>query len=350
MRVTAFILVFLAALVFTAQANSYYVFIMATLALTAIAGIGLNILLGLTGQVSFGHVGFYAIGAYTVAILSTAAKLDFWLALPAAIGSVVGRCSRCALRAPTSPWSPPFGFVVENGAAEWRGLTGGQNGIMGVPPVQALGLTFGERGVALLAIAFCGLLTLAFWRLARSQWGAAMRAVKDSEIAAESVGLNPVAIKALAFALSAACAGLAGALFAPLSGFVTPSTFAFLQSILFVLVVIVGGAPAREPAGRWWARDRECCCPASAAGLAERLPAALLRRAMLRCCGSRPRGIVGEAEMVSPAQKGFVSFPRALSRTKGKQNLPRSPISPAFGGVKAATDVAFIARGRGVPA
>src|SRR6185295_9689283 len=81
-----------------------------------------------------------------------------------------------------------------------------------------------------------------FARLARSSWGAAMRAVKDSEVAAESVGLNPVAIKALAFALSAACAGLAGALFAPLSGFVTPSSFAFLQSILFVLVVMIGGA------------------------------------------------------------------------------------------------------------
>ncbi len=66
--------VFAAALAFTAAANSYYVFVMATLALTAIVGIGLNVLLGLTGQVSFGHVGFYALGAYTVAILTTAAK------------------------------------------------------------------------------------------------------------------------------------------------------------------------------------------------------------------------------------------------------------------------------------
>ncbi len=80
-----YVVVFLSALAFTAYANSYYVFIMATLALTAIVGIGLNILLGLAGQVSFGHVGFYAIGAYSVAILTTAAKLDFWLALPLAI-------------------------------------------------------------------------------------------------------------------------------------------------------------------------------------------------------------------------------------------------------------------------
>jgi len=86
------VLAFVAAAVFTSIANSYYVFVMATLALTAIVGIGLNVLVGLTGQVSFGHVGFYAIGAYTVAILTTAAKIDFWLALPAAalLSALVG--------------------------------------------------------------------------------------------------------------------------------------------------------------------------------------------------------------------------------------------------------------------
>ena len=72
MRLAAYLLVFAAALAFTATANQYYVFIMAMLAITAIVGIGLNVLLGLTGQVSFGHVGFYALGAYTVAILAAA--------------------------------------------------------------------------------------------------------------------------------------------------------------------------------------------------------------------------------------------------------------------------------------
>ena len=165
--------------------------------------------------------------------------------------------------------------MVENGAAEWRGLTGGQNGIMSVPTVKAFGASFGERGVALLAIAFCALLVFAFWRLSRSAWGSAMRAVKDSEVAAESIGLNPVAIKALAFALSAACAGLAGALFAPLSGFVTPSTFAFLQSILFVLVVIVGGAGTVS--GRWVGAAIVVLLPALLSGLAGSIPGDLLR-------------------------------------------------------------------------
>jgi branched-chain amino acid transport system ATP-binding protein len=349
MRFLAFAVVFVAALVFTWQANSYYVFIMATLALTAIAGIGLNILLGLTGQVSFGHVGFYAIGAYVVAILSTAAKLDFWIALPLAIllsGAVGALLALPALRV-KGPYlamiTIAFGFVVENGASEWRGLTGGQNGIMGVPTVKAFGAAFGERGVALLAIALCALLTWAFWRLARSKWGAAMRAVKDSETAAESVGLNPVAIKTLAFALSAACAGLAGALFAPLSGFVTPSTFAFLQSILFVLVVIVGGAGTVS--GPLVGAAIVVLLPELLAGLAEyRL--LFFGALMLVVLWLAPEGIVGEVQkwVRRRAKSTSPSIAPDFQNRNERQTLVISDLTIAFGGVKAATGVSFEAR------
>ncbi|HSD53945.1 MAG TPA: ATP-binding cassette domain-containing protein [Burkholderiales bacterium] len=243
----AFALAFVAAAGFAATANSYYVFILGTVALTAIVGIGLNVLLGLTGQVSFGHVGFYAIGAYAVAILTTR-QVSFWLALPAAalLAGLIGALLALPALRVRGPYlamvTIAFGFIVEHTAVEWRDLTGGQNGILGIPSPTAFGMGLGERGVALLAIAFAAVLVYAFWRLSAGPWGKAMRAVRDSETAAESVGLNPVTIKTMAFALSAACAGLAGGMFAPLSGFVTPSTFNFLQSILFVLVVIVGGA------------------------------------------------------------------------------------------------------------
>ena len=92
MRLAAFIVAFAAAIAFTAMGNSYYVFIMATLGLTALVGIGLNVLLGLTGQVSFGHVGFYALGAYAVAILTVGLKWSFWAALPVAavVSGLVG--------------------------------------------------------------------------------------------------------------------------------------------------------------------------------------------------------------------------------------------------------------------
>ena len=343
--------VFAAALAFTATANSYYVYVMATMALTAITGIGLNILLGLAGQVSFGHVGFYAIGAYTVAILTTAAKVNFWLALPLAIALsalVGGLLALPALRV-RGPYlamvTIAFGFVVENGAAEWRGLTGGQNGIMGVPRPEAFGVAFGERGVALLAIALTALLVLGFWRLSRSSWGSAMRAVKDSEVAAESVGLNPVAIKALAFALSAACAGLAGALFAPLSGFVTPSTFAFLQSILFVLVVIVGGAGTVS--GPLVGAAIVVLLPELLAGLAEyRL--LFFGALMLVVLWLAPEGIVGEIQRWLRRRRSQMNVlpleEMNFQSEKQKASLQVSGLTIAFGGVKAATGVAFEAR------
>ena len=228
--------------------NSYYVFVLANVALLAIVGIGLNVLLGLTGQVSLGHVGFYAIGAYAVALLTTKLHWSFWLAWPAAAalaGALGALLALPALRA-KGPYlamiTIAFGFVVENGIVEWRGLTGGQNGVMGVAAPALGAFVRGERAVALIALATVGAALAGYAWLARGTWGVAMRAVRDSETAAESIGLDPVAIKCAAFAISAFFAGVAGGLFAPLAGFVTPQTFGFIQSILFVLVVMIGGS------------------------------------------------------------------------------------------------------------
>ena len=190
MKLVLFALAFAVALAFTAVANSYYVFIMAMLALTALAGIGLNVLLGLTGQVSFGHVGFYALGAYAVAVLEVGAKWNFWAALP--VAALLAGATGALLALPAMRVRGPylamvtiaFGFVVENLAVEWRGVTGGQNGIMGVPQPSLFGFALGERGVAIAAIVLAAAGTWGFHLLAKSRLGAAMRAVKDSEIAA----------------------------------------------------------------------------------------------------------------------------------------------------------------------
>ncbi|NIM43365.1 MAG: ATP-binding cassette domain-containing protein [Hydrogenophaga sp.] len=227
--------------------NGYWVFVLANVALLAIVGIGLNVLLGLSGQVSFGHVGFYAIGAYTVAILTTQAGWSFWAAWP--VAALLGGCAGALLALPALRVKGPylamvtiaFGFIVEHGIVEAGALTGGQNGIMGLA-APSLGFAQGERAVALLAIATVGVALAGYAWLSRGTWGAGLRAVRDAETAAESIGLNPLFIKTVAFAVSAVLAAAAGALFAPLSGFVTPHTFGFLQSILFVLVVMLGGA------------------------------------------------------------------------------------------------------------
>jgi ABC-type branched-subunit amino acid transport system ATPase component/ABC-type branched-subunit amino acid transport system permease subunit len=345
MRWLAFIAAFGAAAAFTAVSNSYYVFIMATLALTAVVGIGLNVLLGLTGQVSFGHVGFYALGAYAAAILTVTAKWPFWAALPLAAlvcGLVGALLALPALRV-KGPYlamvTIAFGFIVEHVAVEWRDLTGGQNGIMGIPQPGGVG----ERGVALASLGLAAVATLAFWRLARSRWGAAMRAVKDSEVAAESLGLNPVAIKTAAFAISAVFAGVAGAFFAPLSGFVTPSTFSFSQSILFVLVVMIGGAGS--VAGPLVGAAIVVLLPEVLAGLAEyRL--LVFGALLLVVLWAAPEGVVGAVHGLFRRRR----LPRRASsgqvalKPERTAALAAEGLSIAFGGVRAASQVSLEAQ------
>lgn len=248
LQVGVLTLALLAAAAAALWVNGYFVFVIAGVAMLAICGVGLNLLLGLTGQVSFGHVGFYAIGAYAVAILTGQAGWSFWAAWP--VGALIAAATGALLALPALRVKGPglamvtiaFGFIVEHGAVEWRALTGGQNGLMGFPQPALPGVDGGERALALIAIAVLAVALAAYARVSRGSWGAAMRAVRDSETAAASIGIDPLRVKTVAFAVSAALAGLAGGLFAPLQGMVTPGMFSFLQSILFVLVVIVGGA------------------------------------------------------------------------------------------------------------
>ncbi len=228
--------------------NGYYVYVIANVALLVIVGAGLNLPIGLTGQISFGHVGFYAIGAYAVALLTAKAGWPFWFAWPvaAAIGGLAGLVLALPALRVRGPYlamvTIAFGFIVQHAIVEMRGLTGGQNGVMGIASPGLGALAQGERAMAIIAILAACVAVAAFARISRGTWGAAMRAVRDSETAAESIGLNPLAVKTVAFALSAVFASAAGGLFAPLSGFVTPQAFEFVQSILFVLVVMIGGA------------------------------------------------------------------------------------------------------------
>ena len=331
--------------------NSYYVFVIATIALTAIVGIGLNVLLGLTGQVSFGHVGFYAIGAYAVAILTTGMGWSFWLAWPAAalIAGAFGMLLALPALRVKGPYlamiTIAFSFIVQHAIVEMRGLTGGQNGIMGVA-APSLGLEMGgERVVALLSLFSAALLFAAYAWLSRGTWGAAMRAVKDSETAAESIGLNPLVIKTVAFTVSAMLAGLAGGLFAPLSGFVTPDSFGFMQSILFMLVVVVGGAGAT--AGP--------LAGALVVGLLPELLSALAEYRLLFFGGLlllvlwvAPDGIVGTLRLVLRRLRGAVAplawqavQPGLGLPARQRQALAAHELGMVFGGVRAVSNLSF---------
>ena len=343
MRLAALVVAFAAAIAFTAMGNSYYVFIMATLGLTALVGIGLNVLLGLAGQVSFGHVGFYAIGAYTAAVLTVALKWNFWLALP--VAALLAGATGALLALPAMRVRGPylamvtiaFGFVIENIAVEWRGVTGGQNGLMGSARPTWLDT---ERAIAIAAIVLAALATWGFHLLSKTRWGAAMRAVKDSEVAAESIGLDPVRIKTAAFAISAVCAGVAGAFFFALSGFVTPSTFAFSQSILFVLVVIIGGAGSL--AGPLVGATIVVLLPEFLAALAEyRL--LFFGALLLGVLWLAPDGVVGVLQRLAGRRRKARLAPAAdvaLAESR-RAVLQAERIGIAFGGVKAATEVSL---------
>ncbi len=241
----AFLAATVAAIIF---ADGYQIYIIALVVLTTMVGVGLNILLGLTGQISLGHVGFYAIGAYVSSILTVKLCWSFWIAFP--LAGVVAGVAGMLLSIPALRVRGPylamvtiaFGFVVEQGAAEWKELTGGWNGMMNIPMPEAFGYTFVERDITLLAAAVAVLAVLLFARLTASPWGMAMRAVRDSEVAGQSLGLNPVSIRVAAFTLSAVVTGLAGSIFAAITNFISPESFPFFQSILFLLVVLIGGA------------------------------------------------------------------------------------------------------------
>jgi ABC-type branched-subunit amino acid transport system ATPase component/ABC-type branched-subunit amino acid transport system permease subunit len=234
-------------LLYAAKADGYAPFILALVAITVVVGVGLNILLGLSGQVSLGHVGFYAIGAYTVAIL-TLKGVNFWLAFPLAgvVAGLIGFVVAMPALRVTGPYlamvTIAFAFIVQHGTIEWRALTGGANGLLGLPAPAIGSVVFAEREIAMLAVTVAGLSLAAFWRLAGSYWGKAMVAVRCSEIAARSIGLNAVIVKTAAFTLSGVFAGLAGGMFTPLLMFVAPDSFPFSQSILFLFAVVVGGA------------------------------------------------------------------------------------------------------------
>ncbi len=331
------------------NSEGYTHFILALVALTTVVGVGLNVLLGLAGQISLGHVGFYAIGAYAAAIL-TLKGLNFWIALPicgAIAGLAGGILALPALRvsgAYLAMVTIAFAFIVQHTTIEWKTLTGGQNGLMGLSTPRLGELSFGEREMALLATMLAGVSLLIFQRLAASAWGKAMVAVRNSETAARSVGLNPVAIKTTAFTLSSIFAGLAGAIFAPLMMFVAPDSFPFSQSIIFLLAVIVGGAG--------WV-----IAPAIGAAITVVLPELLSNLAeyrllffgalLLVVLWLAPEGVIGtlarrlrRPEKLVVSETSF-SLSHFLAKAGKRSTLTVEGIGISFGGVRAASDVGF---------
>lgn len=212
----------------------------------ALVGLGLMLLAGFTGQFSIGHAAFLGVGAYTQGVL-TNMGWPFPLALiaaavlSAAVGVVVGVPALRVKGIYLGIATLSFGFIVEEVLARWESVTGGNAGLHVKPPQIGAWKLDSEPEFYYLCLVLAVLATLGILNLLRSPTGRAFVAIRDSEVSAQSMGINLARYKTLAFALSAALAGLGGALYAHRLQFISPDQFNVLQSIDLLLMVVIGG-------------------------------------------------------------------------------------------------------------
>jgi len=316
----------------------YYAFLIGLMAATALACTGLNVLLGLAGEISLGQGGFLALGAYGVGVLTTVAGWPFLLAWPVATAvalAVAALLSLPALRV-SGPYlamvTIAFGFIVDAASTEWRGLTGGASGIAGIPG------PFGVNGTAALACLCCAAGLAGFDWLRRSPLGLAMAVVATAPAAARSVGIRALPVRTAAFVLAAGAAGLAGGLQAGLTGFIAPSSFPFSQSILFLLVVMLGGAGSTV--GPLAGAVLVGLLPELLAGLAE-YRQLVFGAGLLVVLWLAPRGLAGllpARRAPEPAEAGDIAASLHRAEPAG---LHVDGLGIAFGGVRAVDGVSL---------
>lgn len=245
---------------------------LATLTLIYIMlGLGLNIVVGLAGLLDLGFVAFYAVGAYTYALLSEYFGMSFWACLPisaglaALFGFILGfpvlRLRGDYLAIVTLG----FGEIIRILLNNWTAVTGGPNGISGIAKPTLFGLEFTRRAkeegaetfhqyfdlsysssykvifLYLIAVLLVIFVVYLINRLMRMPIGRAWEALREDEIACRSLGLNRTAIKLSAFTIGASTAGFAGAFFAARQGFISPESFIFIESAIILAIVVLGG-------------------------------------------------------------------------------------------------------------
>ena len=212
----------------------------------SIVSVGLMILVGFTGQVSIGHAAFLAMGAYTEAYLQGhgwpfALSLTFSALVAGITGVIVGLPALRVKGMYLAIATMAFGFIVEEGIARADSITGGNAGRM-LGSLEVFGIPIdSELRMYFMTLIVLALVVLGVMNLLRSPTGRAFVAIRDSEISAQSMGINLARYKTIAFALSAAITGLAGALYAHKLRFLSPDQFTFLQSIELLIILVVGG-------------------------------------------------------------------------------------------------------------
>jgi branched-chain amino acid transport system permease protein len=251
---TNIILVVLAVIVVaavpTAFFNGYHLFQLTMVVVYAIGVLGLALLIGFNGQISLGHGAFFAIGAYTAAILMANWDVPYWLTLPAAaavcaaVGFLIGlpalRLEGHYLALTTFSLAIAIPQLLKiNAVSDW---TGGVQGLVIDKPDAPFGLPLsGDQWLYLFSLGVGCIFYLIAWNLTRGRIGWAMMAVRDHSLAAEAMGINLALLKTRAFAVSAMFTGVAGALSAIVVQFVAPDAYGVFVSIFLFVGLVVGG-------------------------------------------------------------------------------------------------------------
>lgn len=228
--------------------GKYTIFLLSLLAIYALVALGLNLLMGYTGQIAAGHAGFLALGAYVTAIIGENLQ---WLPCPVtlllagvftgAIGFLLGipilRLKGFYIAMATLA----FGVVVSEVILQWSSLTGGDDGFS-VPTAHIGGFAFdSDYKLYYLIIPVTLVMTMLAKNLVKGYIGRAFVALRESEIAAQTIGIDLARYKTIAFAISAFYTGVAGGLFAYLITFLSPDAFTIELSVDFIAMIVIGG-------------------------------------------------------------------------------------------------------------
>ncbi len=231
--------------------SPYQTNIMISAMLYAVLGLGLNIVVGISGQLMLGYAAFYAVGAYTYAILNSNYAIGFWAALP--LGGISAVIFGILLGLPVLRLKGDYLAIVTLGFGEivrlvlenWGELSGGPSGISNISRPSFFGIELSVSQTAtyiyyLMMVAII-ITIIAVTRLKNSRIGLALQAMREDDIACEAMGIDLMRTKLAAFALGACWAGFAGVVFAAKTTFINPASFTFMESAMILSIVVLGG-------------------------------------------------------------------------------------------------------------
>jgi branched-chain amino acid transport system permease protein len=230
--------------------NPYYIHMIGTIMIYAILLFGLDIVVGYTGQVSLGHAGLFGVGSYTAGVFFMKLGAPLWVIIPASIGVTAGFGALLALPAlrVTGPYlamvTLAFGTIIQILINEMDFLTEGPLGIK-IPKPSIAGMQLNENGFYWTVLALMVISLVVVDRILKSQLGRAFEALRGSPVASDCMGVSVYRYKVYAFVISAGFAGLAGCLYSYSEQYISPNTYNFELTVLFLLAVIMGGRKSR---------------------------------------------------------------------------------------------------------